>query len=364
MVAQLAKRSAAGARYSEGASDASAASGAPPSSGAGQLPPVQTPASQTCPHIPQLLGSVIVFVVMQVIPAQQPLVQDVAVHWQSPPMHCCVPAHAWVHVPQFPLSLDRSTQTPVFALVGQNVWPEVVQTQAPMEQLALRGHFRPQPPQLLPSLAPLTSHPVVGMPSQSKKPALHDEIAQAPASPAPWAQVHEALPPMHFLVHPPQLFTSVDSLTHVPPHMARGGPHTHIPPLQVEPVGHGLPHPPQLAGSLAVSTQVLPQRLSVPEHAHRPPAQWVPAGQTWPHVPQFVESVVRSTQAPPVVHMVTTSLPFGLHTHVLLVQSAPTGHLCPHEPQLLGSEVVSTQVITLPTGHWLVVPVHVQTPGG
>ena len=133
--------------------------------------------------------------------------------------------HAWVHVPQLPLSVARLTQTPVLP-VGQKVWPDVVQAQAPVEQTALSGQSRPQPPQLLPSLWTLTSHPLAGLPSQSKYPALHDEIAQAPASPAPVAQYHEALPPMHFLPQPPQLFRSVDSSTHAPLHIARGEPQT------------------------------------------------------------------------------------------------------------------------------------------
>jgi hypothetical protein len=267
-------------------------------------------------------------------------------------------------VPQLPLSLERSTQTPVLVPVGQKVCPAVVQTQALVVQPALSGQCLPQPPQLLPSIAPFTSHPSVGLPLQSKKPVLHDETAHAPASPALVAQDHEALPPTHFFPQLPQLFTSVDSLTHAPLHMTKGALHTHDPPLHVEPLGHTLPHAPQLALSLVVSRHVVPQRVSEPEHAHSPPEQCVPAGHAWPHEPQFVESVVRSTQAPPAVHIITTSVPLGLHTHVLRVQLAPGGHLWPHEPQLLGSDVVSTHVITLPIGHWLVVPVHVQTPGG
>jgi hypothetical protein len=59
-----------------------------------QLPPLQVPPSQTCPQFPQLLGSLIVSTVVQLLLTQQPFGHEVDVHWQVPPLHCCMLAHA------------------------------------------------------------------------------------------------------------------------------------------------------------------------------------------------------------------------------------------------------------------------------
>jgi hypothetical protein len=71
----------------------------------------------------------------------------------------------------------------------------------------------------------------------------------------------------------PQLVTSVDSFTQVPPHRVVGAAHVdaHTPaPLQVVPMGHTLVHDPQWLLSLASFTQIDPQRVSPAPHTHGP----------------------------------------------------------------------------------------------
>src|SRR6185312_1823274 len=74
-----------------------------------------------------------------------------------------------------------------------------------------RLHAFLQLPQLFTSALVLTSHPFVGLPSQSAKPVLQDTIVQAP-----FVHVALALVREHLLPQAPQLLGSVWRLTSQP----------------------------------------------------------------------------------------------------------------------------------------------------
>ena len=88
-------------------------------------------------------------------------------HWQIPETHCCMAPHATPHVPQCPMSLFVSTHTPgEGAGSGHSVGVATGHMHAPPLQLASRGHWRPQLPQLLLSVSRFASQPFAGLPSQ------------------------------------------------------------------------------------------------------------------------------------------------------------------------------------------------------
>jgi hypothetical protein len=81
-----------------------------------------------------------------------------------------------------------------------------------------------------------------------------------------------AIPPPQRMPHPPQLFESVCSLTHAPPHSVWPAVQfaMHVPAEHTRPAPHAMPHAPQLFGSLCVSTQTLLHSVLPPVHAHAP----------------------------------------------------------------------------------------------
>lgn len=137
--------------------------------------------------------------------------------------------------------------------------------------------------------------------------------------------------------HPPQLFTSVDSSTHVPPQLVCVPGQTIAP--QVPPPGpgseqqasamhtgldggHWTSHPPQLFGSFWMDRQVPAQQPSFGPHGidghpvevtHEPPTQLAPGAQRTLHPPQLPGS-------------------FWMDRHVPLQHPSPGPHGTPGQP--------------------------------
>jgi hypothetical protein len=175
--------------------------------------------------------------------------------------------HTVPHPPQ--LNGSRSSSTHVVPQhdsggghVGPPGPPHPGALQIPPMHEAPTAHACPHDPQLSGSLFVATSHPSPTNPSQSAKPGLQ-------------------LPMMHLLAlhagvafgsggqtrpHAPQLFTSLERLSHAVLQHVRPGGHP--------PVPHG---PPQI-----------------------PPVHALPGGQNVPHDPQFLASVSRFVSHPSV----------------------------------------------------------------
>jgi hypothetical protein len=114
---------------------------------------------------------------------------------------------------------------------------------------------------------------------------------------------------------------------------------THVEDMQASPDLQGLPHPPQLFGSLDVITHVSPH-LTVPGaqvNAQLPTLQTLPDGQARPHMPQLSRSLMTSTQRDP--HSCVPPLQFGK-----VPPSGPAA-LLPHPPAV----AVATATITSTT---------------
>lgn len=89
--------------------------------------------------------------------------------------------------------------------------PDGLQTHAPPWQDCPVGQRFPQAPQLFGSLCELTSQPSATTPLQSRKPALQVAIVQVPLT-----QAAVPLAAVHLIPQPPQLFTSLPTLTSQP----------------------------------------------------------------------------------------------------------------------------------------------------
>ena len=118
--------------------------------------------------------------------------------------------------PQLATLLLTSASQPLLAAPSQSwklpVHEVTVQTPATHDPTALAGaHLAPQDLQLFVSVLRLTSHPLVGLPSQSAKPASQVLIPQTP-------RVHfgVAWASTHLLPQPLQLFGSLSSLASHP----------------------------------------------------------------------------------------------------------------------------------------------------
>ncbi len=249
-----------------------------------------SPVAQVRPHDPQLVASVLVLVShpFDAVRSQsaKPLAHAPTTH--TPEAHACVAtlvsAHTRPHDPQLFGSKLVDVQLPEHSVrpaphVAVQV-PAVHTRPAPhaVEALAVL-----HAPQLLESLAVLTSHPLAALPSQLAKPALH-----APITHAPEAHVAAALAKRHAVPQPPQLLASAprtlvsQPLLAVPSQSAKPALQ---PPTTQRPDEHALtltlasehraPHAPQFAGSEAVLTQS-PEQLVVPAPhvvAQRPAVQ-------------------------------------------------------------------------------------------
>jgi len=170
-----------------------------------------------------------------------------------------------------------------------------VHTQTLLMHVAPVGQVRPQEPQLL--LLSVVSKQVVCLQSVSEPWHLHSPPSQD-------------VPEGHFLPHVPQLFESIVTSVQAapppasgapasPPHMMTVSPfvlsHMQAPLMQSAPAGHFLPHEPQLFGSLDALTHVwTPLMLHIvvePMHSHVPLGSHPrPASHTFPQLPQLVGS--------------------------------------------------------------------------
>jgi hypothetical protein len=204
-----------------------------------QTPLVQLwPLAQTCPHAPQLLGSLCTFAHTAVFTQASFTQISVPEQTTSPAAQA---THACPHAPQFCV---------VFRL-----------TQAP---------------------------------PQSPKPELQEATVHAPLTQAgvPFATL-QTLP------QAPQLLTSFIVFTHALPHETSPAGHVHTPLAHDAPEAHLFPHAPQLFGS-DVSLTHAPLHNASPEgQVHAPPTHAWPAAQTFPHAPQLLGSDPSLTHTPP-----------------------------------------------------------------
>ena len=129
----------------------------------------RVPVAQARPHMPQLRLSLRTFTQAP----EQSTVPDA--HEHTPAAQACPPEQARPHPPQLALSLWRFTHIP-----AHSVCPEG-HTHAPVTHDCPPVHARPHAPQLVLVAVRLVSHPLVALPSQLPKPAMHVPTAQTPA---------------------------------------------------------------------------------------------------------------------------------------------------------------------------------------
>jgi hypothetical protein len=141
--------------------------------------------------------------------------------------------------------------------------------------------------------------------------------------------------PMQRFPQEPQLFGSVDSLTHTPPHEFCPGGQAQVPFTQVDPGPQATPHAPQLKSSLCRFTQALLQLVRPPPQlsVHWPSEHTSGLLQAAPHPPQLAGFVARST------HWLPQNAGFWpwVHAQLPAVHCSPPTHALPHLPQLPGS---------------------------
>jgi len=226
-----------------------------------------------------------------------------------------VPTHARPHAPQLVVVVMFTSHTspgmPLQSAVpAAQLTLEVPQVEAAHTATLPTGGVGQrvvQAPQLLMSPAvTLTSQPSTDDPLQSRKPAAHAPMVQRPA-----AQVAAALANWQLLPHTPQLVTVVLVLTSQPllalpsqlPKPALHAARVHA--LDAQPATplarvHTVPHAPQLLGSLARSRQT-PEQLTVGDAQvaeHMPPEQICPDAHITPQPPQLLLSVAVARQVP------------------------------------------------------------------
>ena len=153
-----------------------------------------------------------------------------------------ISSRGWLWIAVAAIGSMVSTHTPL-----QAVWPETLQAQVLLTQLAPVAQTVPQPPQFFASLVGSTQTP-----PQAICGGVQLRFTQPPA-----LQVWLAL---QAWLQPPQLFTSVLVLTQVL--LQTVSPETlqaHLLPTQLAPVAQVMPQPPQFFTSLVGSTQAPPQ---------------------------------------------------------------------------------------------------------
>jgi hypothetical protein len=290
----------------------------------------ESPAGQTVPQVPQLVGSDWRLVHM---PLQMlcPFAQELA-HaplTQTWPVPHAVPVFVPVQLPDAPqywLSRVGSMQLPLQSTSA----PGHDTVQVPALQISPLAHATPHAPQCArsvavstqtaptappPSLPPLSGSAASGcaasdvaasLAAASDAPASAGELPPQSVSPGPHETWHvpeeQTRPAPQTLPHPPQLAGSTCSSTHALPHAVVPPAQTspHVPIEQTCPVAHALPHMPQFAGSLDSLVQLVPQRVVPPaqKSPHAPTEQTSPAGHTFPHAPQLSLSVAVLVHAP------------------------------------------------------------------
>jgi hypothetical protein len=296
------------------------------------MPPLHwLPAAHRLPQVPQLRGSVCVFV-------QRPL------HMLSPPPHTHAPPeqvdpeeHTKLHFPQSSGLVEVSTHAPV-----QSVRPAAhMFVHIPCEHTKPGLHTLPQVPQLLGSFASCVQTPEHMLPpfGQAHFPLWH----------VVWA--------LQTRPQPPQLLSSVCSFTHEAPHCVCPPEHDSVQvPLEQTSFGpQAFPHWPQLSELVCVSVHAPLQTCSLPGHWHLELTQVVLPVQTSPQPPQLLGSFVSLTQAPPQRESPAAQVDRQKPTE----QAAPAAHARPQAPQLFGSDARSTQATPQRKGRAPAVQTHV-----
>lgn len=150
--------------------------------------------------------------------------------------------------------------------------------QVPSVQVAPPGHTVPHAPQLRLLVCKLT-HP----PSHSVRPVLQLPVQAPPEHSVPRGQR---------LPHTPQFRGSELKSVQAVPHCVSPELQAHFPSRQLAPVAQGLLHPPQLFGSVDRSTHAPLQFVSEPHDVvHEPDAHTSALGQTLPQAPQLAGSL-------------------------------------------------------------------------
>jgi hypothetical protein len=169
--------------------------------------------------------------------------------------------------------------------------------------------------------------------------------------------------PRHATPHAPQLLLSQQVETHPPAQTTWPGGQlvVHCPMEQSSPGPHAWPHAPQLVALEVTSTQK-PEQLVVPgAQVQAPPAQNAPPVHTFPHSPQFAELVSRDTHAP--AHSVVPGP--QLDAHVPALQTVPFGQAAVQAPQCWGSVLSAMQTLPqllIPAEHWQLPATQVDPP--
>lgn len=171
---------------------------------------------------------------------------------QLPALHVALPpaaaGHTFAQRPQCSALVRRFVSHPLLGSPSQSPKPALHERVHPpaTHRAAWLGpavHTVPHVPQFMTLAAVLVSHPFAALLSQSPKPAEH----VSPHVPV----VHTAVafaPPAHTRPHAPQLLVSADiKFTHTFEQLVVGGSHRalHVPALQNCPAGHMFPHRPQ-----------------------------------------------------------------------------------------------------------------------
>jgi hypothetical protein len=282
------------------------------------------PAAHTFPQVPQLFGSLCVWMhtLLQRIPFW---------HWQTPAWHVVPAAQRALHPPQLALFVERSRQLLPHCVVPPVHWQVPATHDSPDAVL----HVTPHPPQLF----------------GSAWSAMHAPLQYA----CPGGQVHT--PPTHVEVAPhafaqaPQLFGSVLRLTH-PPLQIVGVAAAHVgehAPFEqrssIAPGGSGRsaqlwPHVPQFATFDRGFTHWPLQSDSPAGHTQTPAVHVVPPVHALPQRPQLPVSICSLTQA----SLQFVSGAMQVSTHAPFAQAGvAAGHTLPHRPQFLGSVLTFAQ---------------------
>jgi hypothetical protein len=322
----------------------------------------------TEPQVPQLPRLVSVFVSQPLfgLPSQfLKLPLQVGVHTLLTQL--VVPlafVHAIPQPPQLLTSAVVALSQPFLGLPSQSAKPaEHVGTQVPPVQVVVPCafvHAIPQPPQLVMLVLKFASQPLLALPSQLPKPALHV------GTQTPVVQVVDPLAFVQALPHAPQFDTEVFVLASQPVdaspsqlpkpvlqaivHAPREQPADPFVPLQT------VPHAPQFDTfvSVLVSQPLFGLLSQLPKPELHVPSVQVPLTQvslafarlqTAPHAPQFAR-LVFVLVSQPLPELPSQSPRPGLHVDT--PQTAPTqfgvppeaGHTLPHVLQLLTSEFV------------------------
>jgi hypothetical protein len=269
--------------------------------------------------------------------------------------------HALPQAPQCETLLVVLVSQPFAALPSQLPKPAVHEATRHEPEAHVAEPFAteqptPQPPQCVVLLSGV-SQPLLALPSQLPKPVVQPASAHEPA-------LHAAVPFAyeHDRPHIPQWLVEVSGVSHpllaLPSQSPKPALHVYLQleaeheAVELARAGHALPQEPQWLRSVAVSTQDIPQRTRPPAHplTHRPVIALhtgeAPEHEA-PHEPQF--EAVPSGVSQPLAALPSQFAKPGLHAPIAHPPAVHTAvalaseHVRPHAPQLASSVLVSTQ---------------------